>query len=121
MVAEGSFPWSRVKEKKLEIASQEGVKLRREWERTHLRTFCAEEKRARFGSGRRSSNPAGIGDSRGGYAEYLVGNDVVVGRRGSHLRTFCVEEKRGHIWLRAAVVEPGGERRQRRRQRRGIC
>jgi hypothetical protein len=26
---------------------------------THLRTFCAEEKRASFGSGRRSSNPRG--------------------------------------------------------------
>jgi hypothetical protein len=59
----------------------------------------------------------GIGDSGGGYAEYLVENDVVVGRRGTHLRTFCVEEKRGHFWLRAAVVEPGGERR----QRRGTC
>jgi hypothetical protein len=72
--------WSRVKEKKLKRASQEGVKLRSEWEETHLRTFCAEEKRARFGSRRRSSNPARIGDSRGGYAEYLVGNDVEVWR-----------------------------------------
>jgi hypothetical protein len=61
-------PWSRVKEEKLKIASQEGVKLRSEWEGTHLRTFCVEEKRARF-------------------------------------------------WLRAAVVESSGDRR----QRRGIC
>jgi hypothetical protein len=40
------------------------------------------------GPGRRSSNPAGIGDSGGGYAEYLVGNDVAVGRRGSRLTQF---------------------------------
>jgi hypothetical protein len=33
-------PWGRVKKKKLKIASQEGVKLRSEYEETHLRTFC---------------------------------------------------------------------------------
>jgi hypothetical protein len=65
---------------------------------SHLRTFCVEEKRARFGSGRRSSNPAGIGDSRGGHAEYLVGNDVVVGRRGSHLgHSGSGPQDRGHM------------------------
>jgi hypothetical protein len=47
-VAEGSWTWSRIKEKKLKIASQEGVKLRSKWEGSHLRTFCVEEKRARF-------------------------------------------------------------------------
>jgi hypothetical protein len=46
MVADGSL--EPVKEKKLKIAGQEGVKLRSEWEETHLRTFCVEEKRARF-------------------------------------------------------------------------
>jgi hypothetical protein len=36
-------PWSRVKEKKLKIASQVGVKMRSEWEETHPALDSSED------------------------------------------------------------------------------